>query len=69
MEVFSTDKFICTIQNCPEMWNTCAREYADKSKRETVWRMVLTVMYGEEEFKKCEVDKRSEMSKFFLQRY
>jgi hypothetical protein len=28
--------------------------------------MVLTVMYGEEELKKWEVDKRSEMSKFFL---
>ena len=67
MEVFDTDKFICTIQNCPELWNTCAREYADK--RETAWRMVLTVMYGEEENKKWEVDKRSEMCKFFLKIY
>jgi hypothetical protein len=42
MEVFDTDKFICTIQNCPELWNVCAKEYADKNKRETAWRMVLT---------------------------
>ena len=21
-----TDKFICTIQNCPELWNKCAKE-------------------------------------------
>jgi hypothetical protein len=69
MEVFDTDKFICTIQNCPELWNTCAREYADESKRETVWRMVLPVMYGEEEVKKWEVDKCSEMSQFFLKIY
>jgi hypothetical protein len=47
------------------LWDTCAGEYADNSKRETAWRMVLTVMYGEE-VKKWEVDKRSEMSKFFL---
>jgi hypothetical protein len=59
MEVFNTDKFICKIQNCPELWNTCAREYADKSKRETARRMVLTFLYGEEEVKKWEVDKRS----------
>jgi hypothetical protein len=45
MEVFDTDKFICTIQNCPELWNTCAREYADKSNRETAWRMVLSYVW------------------------
>jgi hypothetical protein len=69
MEVFDTAKFICTIQNCPELWNTYAREYADKSKRETAWRMVLTVMYGEEEIKKWEVDKHTEMSNLFLKIY
>ena len=37
MEDFDTDKFICTIQNCPELWNKCAKEHADKSKRETAW--------------------------------
>jgi hypothetical protein len=69
MEGFDTDKFICTIQNCSELWNTCAREHAEKSKRETAWRMVLTVMCGEEEIKKWEVDRCSEMSKFCLKIY
>jgi hypothetical protein len=42
MEVFDTDKFIGTIQNCPELWKLCAKEYDDKNTRETAWRMVLT---------------------------
>jgi hypothetical protein len=66
MEVFHTDKFVCTIQNCPELWNKCATEYADKSKSETAWRMVLTVTYGEEELKKWEVDKRSALGRLSL---
>jgi hypothetical protein len=44
-------------------------KYADKSKRETAWRMVLTVMYGVEEVKKWEVNRHTEMSNFFLKIY
>jgi hypothetical protein len=47
--VFDSDKFISIVQMHPALWDNSDADYADKIKKDNVWRAVMSSMYGDEE--------------------
>jgi hypothetical protein len=61
---FDSDKFISIVQMHPALWDNSGADYADKTKKNSGWRAVMSSMYGDEELHSWDTQKKNEIGKF-----